>query len=523
MDDVRNVALSYLGAIWRRRWIAALICWAICGVGWAGVALIPDKYESQARIYVNSDTLLQPLLRGLAIDTDPIRQVEYLQRTLLSRPNLEQLIHLADLEAKARTPGDKEALLRSLESDIKIAQQTQSLFTITYQSPNPIVAQKVVQGMMTIFSEASAGNSRTEMDNAQRFLTEQITKYEAQLKAAEERRAAFREKYAEILPDISNGGSRLDAARMAVRQAQLQLDDAKAKRDALRKEITSVPQLLNVDQAASVVIADGRPAPTSPRARLAEAQQQLDALLLQDTEQHPDVIAARHRIAALKAEIEAEDKASKSGQSSGSNDARHATVSNPVYEQLKLRLADADGTVASLEQALNAAQAEKARMENLVRQAPGVEQQAQSLDRDYDVLKKNYEELISRREATHIAEAADTQADKIQFRVVDAPQVPLKPAAPNRPLLFSGVLIVGIAGGIGVAFLLAQLDRSFTSLAALARLGLPILGSVSWVDLLDSRRRHVMQIAGIGASFVVLLIVYGALVAVSLKLYQGVL
>ena len=517
LGDLQALAYSYLRALWRRRWIAAVVCWALCGLGWTVVALLPNQFESTARIYVNSDTLLQPLLRGLAIDTDPLRQVDYLQRTLLSRPNLEELIHLADLDSPAKPRAEREALFRALATEIKINQQTQSLFTISYANRNPVVARNVVQGMITIFSEAAAGSSRSEMNNAQHFLDEQITKYEAQLKAAEQRRAAFRQKYADILPDINGGGTRLEAARSAERQAKLQLNDAVAKRDSLRRELASVPALLHVDQAASVIVQNGTPSAFSLESQLQQAQLRLQTLLLQDTEEHPDVIEARHQIAVLKSQIADEKK--DPGRHAGDLSQR-ATVSNPVYEQLKLRLSDAEGAVASLQGQLQAAEAERTRLEALLRQVPDVELQSQSLDRDYNILKKNYEELVARKQSTQIGEAADTQADRIQFRVVDAPQVPIKPASPNRPLLLSGVLVVAAGAGVGVAFLLAQLDRSFSSLSALRSLAIPILGSVSTFEPLEARRRRVTQVAVFSASVLVLLIVYGALMATSVLLYQ---
>ena len=93
-------------------------------------------------------------------------------------------------------------------------------------------------------------------------------------------------------------------------------------------------------------------------------------------------------------------------------------------------------------------QAEQDRIEQIARSAPAVITEAEDLDRDYGVLKKNYQELVSRREATLIADAADTKTEKIQFRIVDPPQVPLVPAEPNRPLLVSLVLLGGIGAGI---------------------------------------------------------------------------
>ena len=519
-EDLRGLALSYIQAIWRRRWIAMAVTTVVCAIGWVGVAMLPNQYESTARIYVNADTLLQPLLQGLAIDTDPGREVDYLQRTLLSRPNLQELMHLADLDAGAKTPAETEARLRDLASDINITQPSPSLFAIAYDNVSPITAKNVVQGMITIFSEAAAGTNRAEMDNAQTFLTTQIAKYEAQLKAADERRAAFREKYADLLPDAANGATRLEAARTALRQSQFALNDAVAKRDALKGELASTPQLLNVEQAPSVIVTNGTAMSTGTAAELDMAQHRLSLLLTQDTEQHPDVIAARKQIAALKVELEAEKKGDR--DHGGAAGPRHASISNPVYEQLKLRLADQESTVASLTQQLQAAQDQEKQTEDLVRQAPGIELQAQNLDRDYSVLKKNYEELVSRRESTQIGEAADTQADRIQFRVVDPPQVPLKPSSPHRPLLFSGVLAAALASGVGVAFLLAQLDRSFATLIKLKALAVPILGSVSLVDRFDAKQRHMKQLGVLSASMLVLLTVYSALVLFSFRASGGV-
>jgi hypothetical protein len=178
---------------------------------------------------------------------------------------------------------------------------------------------------------------------------------------------------------------------------------------------------------------------------------------------------------------------------------------------VKMRLVDAESTVASTQRQLDYSLAEQKRLQEAVKAAPGIQLQAQNLDRDYDILKKNYDELIQRREAANLAQAADTQADKVQFRIVDAPQVPLTPISPNRPILYTGVLIAGLGAGIGAAFLLVQLDRSFSTLAGLRAFGLPVLGSISRVTFLDTRKRSVQQVAGLAASTVMLLIIYGAL------------
>src|SRR6266851_1086055 len=101
MDDIRELIMAKAAAMWRRRWHGALVAWLVCLAGWTVVMNLPNTYQTSSRIYVDSETLLRPLLRGLAVQTDLASQVEYMQRTLLSRPNLDNVIRMTDLELQA--------------------------------------------------------------------------------------------------------------------------------------------------------------------------------------------------------------------------------------------------------------------------------------------------------------------------------------------------------------------------------------------------------------------------------------
>src|SRR6201997_4485911 len=181
-------AVPYLHAVWRHKWLGVATAWLVCTAGWIGVALVPTKYESSARVYLNADPLLTPLLKGLAADTDPTRQLDFMQRTLLSRPNLEQLVRLTDLDIGISTPEEKEALFKRLASDISVAPITLNLLTLSYLDRDPQVAKNVVQALLTIFAEKIAGSSRAEMDSAQRFLESEIAAYRDQLRGPRKRR-----------------------------------------------------------------------------------------------------------------------------------------------------------------------------------------------------------------------------------------------------------------------------------------------------------------------------------------------
>jgi polysaccharide chain length determinant protein (PEP-CTERM system associated) len=337
------------------------------------------------------------------------------------------------------------------------------------------------------------------MENARRFLDQQIASYECQLRNAEKRRADFRARYVDLLPSDGNGGeSRLDLARMQLIGLRGQLEDAVQRRDALRKELSTTPPNTNIDAD----IRDGAPS------RLRTAQDQLAELRLRFTDQHPDVIAMKKLIAVLKTE--------RSDAGSAASRGRIRSISNPMYEQLKVRLVDAEGQVASLQRQVTDATGERERMEAMARSTPGVHAEYENLDRDYSVLRKNYEELLGRREAANIAEAADTQADKVKLQIVDPPRIPRIAVSPNRLLLIPGVLLAGLAGGSGLAFLLGQTDRSFRTLDDLRVLGLPVLGGISLLDTIP-RRKRLISAFGFGLAVTLLAVACGGLLTQLLR------
>ena len=294
-----KIVLFYLQGIWRRKWMAVAICWAVCIVGWPAVYLIPNNYETVARVYVDVDSMLTPLLRGLAVEANPLQQLDFMQRTLLSRPNLEQVIHLADLDSQAKTPEDKDTLLTSLAQQVHIDLQGNNLFSIAYDDTDAVQSKNVVKAVLTVFSETSAGNDRSEMDNARRFLEEQIANYEKQLRAAEERRAEFRETYGDVLPQSQENESRLQQVSDEVAKLKLQLQDVEARRDTIAKEAAGVPATLSIDQAASVIIHNGGPAESEKQLQLDEAKRKLAELQSQFTDDYPEVLPGDRRHVAV--------------------------------------------------------------------------------------------------------------------------------------------------------------------------------------------------------------------------------
>lgn len=520
MDQIRVLLRRYVSAAWRYRWATVACAWVLSIAGWAFTTTIPNQYEANARVYVAPDAVLTPLLRGIALNTDSNRQLDTLQRTLLSRPNLEKLISNTDLDLGITGPADLERLVKALGSQIRIAPQTANLFTISYRNPSPKLAFDVVQTMLTTFIESKTGNNRSEMQNAQVFLEQQLADYEHKLRAAEKRRADFRSKYIDLLPSDATGVSRFEQAQATVRTLRGQVQDQLTRRDLLKGELSSTPAMVVTETDTNGMPIGG---PLTPeQARLKQAEDQLAELRLRYKDQFPDVIMQRKLIASLRAAANksvADEKAAAAaaaaatpgGKVPNPTTSRTRSQANPLYEQIKVRLVEADATLASLQRQLADATKERDRLQEIARSAPGLQAEYTNLNRDYDVLRKNYEELLARRESMRIGSAADSQGDNIKIQVVDPPQVPQNPVAPRRGLLITGVLFASLGAGFGLALLLAQFDQSFHTLDELRDLGLPVAGSISLIAV-TSRIGRLASAIGFSSALALLCAVYAGLI-----------
>jgi len=294
--------------------------------------------------------------------------------------------------------------------------------------------------------------------------------------------------------------ARLIEAQSALSGATLELKEAENSRDAIKKELagdTQIPSLLD-DKSADVGV--------HPEidVRVQALEQKLDELRLNYTEEHPDIIAMVRAIAQLKEQKKAEAKLRKPS----------APVQDPVHQQLTVSLASAEANVA----AMKARVAEYNRRHNELKAAanavPQVDAEYTQLTRDYEVNKKNYENLLTRRESAQISGDMETRASVMDFRVIDPPQVPAVPKAPNRELLMSLVLLVALGGGLGGAFLISQIWPTFNDERRLREVGgQRVLGTVVMARTDAQKARWTRGLIALLISFAGLLSAYAAIMA----------
>jgi len=493
MKELLDQVLHYLDALWRRRWQVCSVAFMVAALAWAAVTQMPNHYTSSARMYVDTENVLRPLLSGLTVESNLDRQVEVMRQTLLSRPNLEEVARMTDLDVEAETAAAYERLIEELEKDIEITSNRQNIFKISYTHQDPRVARDVVQALTTLFVENNLGENREDIGNAQTFLRKQIDSYEKKLNEAEQRLAEFKQENMAFLPGQSGLQEKLQERRNRLEELRAQLKDARDKRALLKKELAETPKM-----AGQQVSGSSGP-PSNIDVQIMETRGQLEDLKARYTKKHPDVVTLKRRLKRLQQERAQQ----MSGPGSGSGTSSAGSVPNPVYSNLRMELLRTRSEIQSLEDEVARTEKAVAETERRIKLVPEIEAKLKRLTRDYDVIRSRYQELRKRQETAQITADQDRQGSQFAFRTIESAQVPNLPSGPNRALFLSAGLVGSIGAGMGVAWLLAMVKITYGSVEHLRRdFEIPVIGAVSDLSQANSltwhNRKEALKIIGLG-------------------------
>lgn len=492
MDLLLAQFFSITRRMWKYRWPGLLVAWLAGAIAAVVVMSLPDRYEASARIYVDTQSILKPLMSGMAVQPNVEVQVNMLSKTLLSRPNLEKLVRMADLDLKNQSKAEQEALIDSLAKTVSIQSTARdNLYTLAYRDSDPEAAKRVVQSLVSIFVESSLGASRKDTASATTFINEQIKSYEAKLEEAEARLKEFRLRNISMMAaDGKDAASRLAEMSSQLDRARLELREAENVRDSARQQLEA-ERSRSSNTTTQSLLQESNASVSTPEldARIESLKRNLDGLLQRFTEQHPDVISARKMIKDLE-----EQRRKEAAEQRRAAMAAPATVGSSaglVQQELSRMLASAEAQVAGLRARVNEYSGRYAQALAALKTAPQVEAEAAQLNRDYAIHKKNYEDLVARRESASISGELDVASGVADFRLIDPPRASPKPVAPNRMLLMAGALVLAVAAGLFTAFVASQLRPVFHDASELRlRTELPVLGLVSLLVTDADKRRE---------------------------------
>ena len=501
MNQNFDLLVNYFDAIKRFSWQALIVAVVLSLAGWVVVIFMPNQYEATSRLHLSNESMMGPLLKGLAAESNLTREMASLmRRTLINRPNLEKVLQSTDIGLVAKTPKEKERLLRGLGERIQVEGDAKSkIFKIRFVDENPQIVRNVVQALTTIFLENSLGATRKDAFAAQRFLNKEIGEYEIKLQKAENKLKQFKQKNVGLMPsDGENYFSKLNQATNGLQTAQLELREAQKRLGALRAQSVKEKGQRSLRQKEALI-----------EKEIAEVKEKLDKLRSQFTEKHPDIAFYRQRLKELYAIRDTQGRQKQ-----------------PVYTRpftsearsMDIALGKAEGDVAALKVRVATYKKQLANLNSRIDVMPGVEAELAQLNRDYGVIKKTYEGLVQRREAALLSDQAEMSSDNLQFRVIEYPVVPILPVSPNRFKWISLVFLGSVGAGLGVSILLGQLMPVVSTTKELKQLtGLPVLGSVSMVWNDKQKRNRQRKVASQLAAWGLLWVAYSGLVLLQMK------
>ena len=487
MHDLLDQFYEYLWGIWRYRWSGLVCAWIIAVLGWVWVAQMPEQYVAKARIHIDSSSILRPLLRGLAIQPDVSRQVALMSKTLFSRPNMEKLMRMTDLDLQVTNDLEKEALLNRLSSSLSLSnggRGSSDVYSISFQHEDRDVAKKVVQSVITVIVENTLGDKRKDRAGAEEFIDEKIADYASRMAEAEARLAKFKHRHAGALPGQMGGYyQNLSTANTQLREAQLQFDEIGNRRREMQRQLDDLEE----DDEFGFGEFDSPEISSSYDTRILSLESKRDDLLMRYTERHPAVIQTRSLITELEADKQAElDELAEEMDDSPSM----GLQGSPVYQQMRAMLSETEARAAELNVRVGEYKNRVATLEEMVDSIPRIEAEYKELNRDYGVVSKQHNTLLQRRESARLSGDVEQNASGVKFRVIDPPFVPLEPTEPDKLLLHSGAFIVAIGMGGGLALLLSLLRPVVCNRRSLEHLaGLPVLGSVSFIASAGAKKK----------------------------------
>lgn len=484
LSELPPTAIRFANGLWRHRWVIMAVTWIVALLGWVAVWLLPNQFESRAQVFVQTESILEPVLTGVTARPDYSRRVEVMRLQLLTRPNVQEVILRSGLDEEivagnaVERSAKLEAMVNRLAATIQISSPREMYFIISYRNKNPEMARRVVDAVLNMLIEQDLGASLSENQEARRRLDLQIEDYEERLFSSEQRISQFRRANASEL-----SASQDTVRQRAQREAEvLRLDDEIAGMSA--RIITLQNLMSTTSQTNSDDELDGL------RVELADLRSRFE-------ETHPDIRGVIARINQL--------------ERAGSQ-----LSSNSEFIRLQSELSVARQSLRSLTSRRTRVRDELSALDQAVVEAPAAVAGVQQLERRHDSLVDTLDELMDRRDRLDLTTKIGPGGRGVEYQVYERPQRAISPVAPPHTLL--NIFVFMLAGGAGVATALGLtlIDRSFSQVDQLREaFGLPVLGALTEAPSLQIVRKRKNNLIGLASTGVALVIICGIFTYIS--------
>ncbi|PTR33818.1 polysaccharide chain length determinant protein (PEP-CTERM system associated) [Luteibacter sp. OK325] len=484
----------------RRRRIAMGVIFAVIALLALGVGLVwPKKYEASTTILAEESSIITPLMEGAASATGNKNRAGIARDVIFSRRVLDEVLRSGGWLANSPSALERDKIIDGIKGRTKIINNRENLITITYFDSDPKRAFEVTRAFGQLFISESLASKQRESREAYEFINSQVEAYRGKLTDAEGKLKSYRDANADARP-----GNDVDT-NSRISQLRTQIENNRMDYMQKQSQAASIASQINGESEVNAVQTVGGIYTT----QLGDLQGQLDKLLLNYTEDYPDVIRLRHQIEDVRRQAQTADAQRAAG---GPMPIDHSTTMNPVYQQMRVQLSAVRGDAAASAARVSASEGMlQSELERSKRIASS-ENVIAELTRDYNVNRDVYQDLLKRRENARVSMNLDAEQRGLTFLVQNPAVMPLVPSG----LRFMHFGLAGLALSLAIPFSLlfavARFDPRVRSVGQLERAtGFPVLASIPFYPTPRDRRRdhlHNMMlgliVAGVGAVYLLL-------------------
>lgn len=497
--DVMVQKVTY-AAVKRRWWIVTpMVIGALLGC--VASTRVSNHYESEAAILVAHQQVSERYVTPN--DTSDLRETLLLvEDTILSRTQLLQIINDFDLYPEQRKRLAPEDLVELMRSHITIAAMEKTpdskdlnSFKISFEGTDPHVAQEVTSRLTTLFIQGDLNSRISTATATTEFLNQHLQSAADNLKQQEARVRDFKMQNLGQLPEQSQANmSILTGLHAQLQNTESVLGHAREQQVFLESLISHYRSL----SSAGVAI-PGAPSSVSPadetKQELSQLRTQRADLLARYTEQYPDVVKLDEQIKELQAQLDASSKAASAKDAT----AKSVPLTEPTSADVNLaqynsQLEANHAEIANATADEKRLEAQIAEYQSRLNMTPVREQQLADLLRDYDLSKKNYDDLLAKETQSELATSLQEHQQGAQFKIIDPASLPMKPSSPLHAKIALGGLAAGLAVGVGIVLLFEMLDHSLLDEKDLSRyFSFPLMIGLAALPTPQEKKKESLQ------------------------------
>ena len=426
--------------------------------------LLPNVYEARSTIFIEK-SVISELLKGLTITPSADDKIRVLSYALNSRTLVARV--LDELDLTIADPLQQEKMIKWVQdrTQIRILER-EGLFQISFRDVSPKMARDYVNALVRRYIEENSSSKREESYGATKFVSEQLTALKEKLEKSEDAVNRFKAGSGAI--------STLDLGQLSkeINEFQQRLDEIRIREAQLKGALAGLGKV------------------SSAQANIAALQRKLQELQLHYTDNYPEIQSVKDDIQALNEQLE-------SGQGI------YKPYNTPEYEKLSSEL-------SALRQAESNLSASIARNRNLLQNVPAAKVTLDDLEREKNSQKSLYEALLAKEGQSEVSKQMEVQDKATVFRIVDPAVLPFRPVAPDRVKMMLMGILMGIGGGLGMAFLRDMADGSVKGLDMAKEFGFPVLAVIPRIEdprkLAEQLRRDRLLYLAAGAYFSLILV-----------------